>query len=398
MDPVRSGDAAHHRRPPIWLLFSVTTVGVLANTMITPNVPDILDEFRRTAGDAGVLVGAGALPGVFMAPVIGVLADRFGRKRVLLPCLVVFSIGALLAASAPSFGALIGARLVQGLGAAGLINLSIVLIGDHWSGLERTALIGRNSAVLTTALAILPSVSGGLAEFISWRASIAVGVVALPVAAIGLVVLPDSRPERVTDLGRQLRTAAVEIRRPTLFVVFASGFLLFVVIFGVFVTALPIHLEEQFNLGPGARGLMLSVPALGAIVASYNLGRIRSVVALRLVLVASSLCVAVAAFGAAVAPTLLLVVAAMVLYGFGEGGVIPALQDVASSVPPPDQRASVMAVWVSAVRLGQTVGPIGAAILLAAYSTSIAMIAGAAIFGAVAVLFACGPVDDSIMD
>jgi MFS family permease len=93
-----------------------------------------------------------------------------------------------------------------------------------------------------------------------------------------------------------------------------------------------------------------------------------------------------------------LVVVAMVIYGFGEGGVIPALQDVASSVPPPEQRASVMAAWVSAVRLGQTVGPVGAAALFALYSTSIAMIVGAAIFAGVAVLFAVGPIDDSIMD
>jgi MFS family permease len=366
--------------------------------MITPNIPDVLDEFNRPDGNAGVLVGAGALPGVFMAPVIGVLADRFGRKRLLIPCLIVFAIGAILAATASGFGALIGARLVQGLGGAGLINLSVVLIGDHWSGLERTALIGRNSAVLTTALAILPSLSGGIAEVLSWRASVAVGALGLPVGIVGLFLLPDSRPDEVRSLRHQLRSAAVEIRRPELFFVFLAGFLLFVVIFGVFLTALPVHLENEFGLGPGARGLVLSIPALGAIVASYNLGRIRAVVPLRVVLIASALCVSVAAFGAAVAPVLLLVVVAMVIYGFGEGGVIPALQDVASSVPPPEQRASVMAAWVSAVRLGQTVGPVGAAALFALYSTSIAMIVGAAIFAGVAVLFAVGPIDDSIMD
>ena len=76
--------------------------------------------------------------------------------------------------------------------------------------------------------------------------------------------------------------------------------------------------------------------------------------------------------------------------------MIPALQDVASAVPPPEQRGAVIAAWVSAVRLGQAVGPVGAAALFAATSTSVAMGAGAVIFALVAGLFLLGPVDDSI--
>ncbi|MGA7096438.1 MAG: hypothetical protein WB245_02600, partial [Acidimicrobiia bacterium] len=61
-----------------------------------------------------------------------------------------------LAALAPTFNLLLLARLVQGIGSSGLVNLAVVLIGDHWSGVERTRLVGRNSAVLTIGLAGLP--------------------------------------------------------------------------------------------------------------------------------------------------------------------------------------------------------------------------------------------------
>ena len=384
------------RRPPVWFLFSVTGVGILANTMLTPNVPDILADFGRSSGSAGVLVGSGALPGVIMAPIIGIMADRLGRKRVLLPCLVVFAVGALVVSVAPGFWTVILGRVIQGAGSAGTINLAVVLIGDHWSGLERTRLIGRNSAVLTTLLAVLPSVSGGIAEISDWRVSVAVGTLALPVAVLGWFLLPDTRPGVTRSVGDQLRAAAVEVRRPTLTVTFIAGFGLFVVIFGVFLTALPVHLEQRFDLGPGLRGLFLSVPAIGAVLVSFNLGRIRGAVAIRSLLVVASLMIAVAAFGLAAAPTLILIAAAMLLYGLGEGAVIPALQDVASAVPPPEQRGAVIAAWVSAVRLGQAVGPVGAAALFAATSTSVAMGAGAVIFALVAGLFLLGPVDDSI--
>ena len=383
------------KRPPVWFLYSVTGVGILANTTITPNIPDVLSDLDRSDGSAGLLVAAGASPTIFIAPVIGILADRYGRKRVLLPCLWIFALGAILGALSPTFNLLIAARLLQGAGGAGLINLALVLIADNWEGVERTRLIGRNSAVLTTALALLPSVSGVVAELTSWRVSVAIGIVAVPVAGVGMVVLPDVRPGPATTVGQQLRGAAQAVRNPVLLFVFAAGFLLFVVIFGVFLTALPVHLEERYGLGPAARGLVLSVPAIGATIAAFNLGRIRGVVALRLLLSASSFFIAVAAFGVAAAPTLLLVLVAMLLYGFGDGSLIPALQDVASSIPSADQRAAVLGAWVVAVRAGQTVGPLGAALLFATYSTEVAMIVGASIFVVVGLLFLFGPIDDA---
>ncbi len=384
-------------RPPVGLLYSITLVGILANTMITANIPDILDDLGRGAGSAGPLVSAGALPGVVLAPVIGILADRFGRRPILLPCLVAFGAGALAATVAPTFWTLVAARLLQGVGGAGLINLAIVLIGDNWSGADRTRLIGRNSAVLTAALAVLPTAAGLIAEVGNWRWSIALGLVAFPVAAVAWRRLPDHRPSTGRTLSRQLQDAATLVRQPVMVFVFLAGFVLFLVIFGVFLTALPVHLEDRFGLGPGARGLVLSAFAIGATIVSFNLGPIRSVVPLRPLLVASSFFIALASLGLALAPSLILVVVAVLLYGFGDGSIIPALQDVATSIPPDEQRASVMAVWVSAVRGGQTAGPLGAAALFAATSTETAMLVGAGLFAAVGVLFLVGPIDDRVL-
>jgi predicted MFS family arabinose efflux permease len=140
---------------------------------------------------------------------------------------------------------------------------------------------------------------------------------------------------------------------------------------------------------------MLSIPAVGATVASFNLGRIRSVIPLRWLLAGAASFIALAAFGLAAAPVLALAVVAMVLYGFGDGALIPALQDVTTSIPSEEQRASVMAAWVSAVRLGQTVGPLGVGLILARYDAAVAMMVGAALFAVVSVIYLVGPIEDS---
>jgi ACDE family multidrug resistance protein len=379
--------------PPLWLIFAVTVTGVLSNSVLIANIPDILADLGQPDSRAGVLVAASPLPGVAMAPIIGILADRFGRRQILVPCLVLFGVAALLSAIAPDFRLLLAARFLQGIGGAGLINLAVVLIGDHWQGLERTRLIGRNSAVLTICLALVPSVGGVIGEVAGWRWSLAMGAVSLPLAAVGWRLLPANRPGTQQTIGNQLRGAAVAIRQPVVLTVLLAGVLLFIVIFGVFLTALPVHLEEEFGLSAGPRGLILSSFAIGASFAAFNLGVMRRHFSTRAMLVGACSLIAVAAAALGVAPTVALVVVASVIYGLGDGTAIPALQDLITSAAPAEQRASVMAAWVSGIRLGQTVGPLGAAALFAATSTQTTMLVGAAIFAVLALAMTVAPLE-----
>jgi MFS transporter, ACDE family, multidrug resistance protein len=109
--------------PPVWLIFAVTITGILSNSLLTANIPDILRELEQPDSRAGLLVAASPLPGVLMAPIIGVLADRYGRRQILVPCLVLFGVAGGLSAVAVDFRLLLLARFLQGVGGAGLINL-----------------------------------------------------------------------------------------------------------------------------------------------------------------------------------------------------------------------------------------------------------------------------------
>ena len=380
-------------KPPLWLIFTVSVTGVLSNSLLTPNIPDVLSDLGQPESRAGLLVAISPLPGVLMAPIIGILADRFGRRRVLAPCLVSFGVAAVLSATAPTFGVLLLARFLQGLGGAGMINLAVVLIGDNWEGTERTRIIGRNSAVITVSLALMPSISGLVGEYAGWRWALGLGMLTVPVGLAAWRLLPDRRPGAQRTVREQLGGAAKSLRQPQILTILASGFVLFVVIFGVFLTALPVHLEEQFGLSAGPRGLILSTFAIGATIASFNLGRVRARVSARTVLVLSCAIIAVTSVAIGLAPTVLLVVVACIAYGFGDGAAIPMFQDLITSAAPDEQRASVTAAWVSGIRLGQTVGPLGAAALFAATSTRTTMLVGAAIFAVLGLALVIAPLE-----
>ncbi|MGH3649575.1 MAG: MFS transporter, partial [Acidimicrobiia bacterium] len=364
------------RRPPLVFIFTVTLTGILSNTLITPAIPDILAEFDLTADRAGLLVAAGSLAGIVIAPVAGFLADRFGRRIVLTICLLIFGSFGGLAALAPTFEILLLARFLQGVGSAALVNLAVVLIGDNWSGTDRTRLIGRNSAVLTIGLAAMPLASGALTEATSWRVTFAIYTVAMGTAAAAWVVLDGRRPESPPHVKEQFGEALVVLRRPVLRASILSGFLVFMAIFGLFLTVLPVHLAEVFGMEAGARGLLISLPAVTATLASFNLGRMRMVTSARTVVIVSALALIVAYVMLGLTTTLAVAILATLIYGSSEGFFIPMLQDLNMEDAPDEHRAVVIAVWVGFARLGQTIGPLLAGAAVGLIDTGPTFVAG----------------------
>ncbi len=378
------------RRGLFALILAITGTGIMGNTLLAPAIPDILDEFGVGDSGAGLLIAATSFPGIFMAPIMGVLADRFGRRRVLVPCLATFGVFGIGAALAPSFALLLVARFGMGIGAAGLINLAVVLIGDHWSSLERTHLIGRNAAFLTVCLALMPPIGGVLADLGSWRLALAPYGLGLVTAAVAWRLLPPDRPDENVSVREQLGGLGDVVRRPAVVVVLAGGAATFVMIFGVFLSTLPIHLENEFGYGASLRGLFIALPAITSTLVAFNLQRVRERIDARRLLVVSAVGFAIgfALIGASTSVALVMIGCA--IYGLGEGALIPTLQDQAVELSPPEHRGAVVAVYVGAARLGQTVGPLGAAALFGATSTFVALEVGAVLSLGLAALFALG--------
>ncbi|HEX6198456.1 MAG TPA: MFS transporter [Jiangellaceae bacterium] len=379
------------RRPPLVFIFTVTLTGILSNTLVTPAIPNILDEFDAPPSGAGWLVATGSVAGIIVAPVIGILADRLGRRVILTTCLTIFGVFGGLAALAPSFEILLIARVLQGVGAAGLINLAVVLIGDNWSGPERTRLIGRNTAVLTIGLAGLPLISGVVTDVASWRVTFGIFTVALLTAAAAWTILDTRRPTNTPRVSDQVKSAALVLRQPVLIATLSAGFVVFMIIFGLFLTVVPVHLAEEFGLEASARGVVIALPALTSTLAAFNLGRITSVFSTRYLVVVSSIGLGITFATMGWAGTLVLIVVAALIYGASEGVLIPLLQDLAVEYTPADHRAAIIAVWVAFVRLGQTVGPLVAGVLIGVMGTGATLVTGAAAAGIILLLGLVGP-------
>ncbi|MBJ30412.1 MAG: hypothetical protein CL466_03205 [Acidimicrobiaceae bacterium] len=371
-----------HRRPSRLLVFSVTAMALLNNSVLMSSTPEILGDLDQPVDRAGMLIAAGTLAGIVAAPSIGFLADRYGRKRILVPCLAVFGVFGSLGGFSPTFEVLVAVRIFQGLGSAGLINLVMVLISDHWTGLERARLLGQNSAVITGFLAVFPFLGGATTDLFGWRWNFAYYGLSLLVGAAVARSLHDPWSPRRDPIGRQARDALAEARVPLTAACIALGTLIFFVMFGVFLTLVPIHLAEEFGLGPTARGIVAAVPAVTSTITSLAVIWFRRRFSVA-TMVVGGLAVFGASFVAMGLGSLWLLVVAAGIYGLAEGMTMPTITDQVAERAPDHLRGVLMAFWVGGLRVGQTTGPLAVGVAMGWWSTAtVFVVAG----GAVAVI------------
>src|SRR6056297_2798481 len=121
-------------------------MAVLGVSSIAPVLPSIRDYFEINKQQAGMLMSVFTLPGIILSPVIGIIADRKGRKEVVVLSLFIFGISGPLCSIAPSYLSLLILRFIQGAAASALGTLNVTLIGDIYSGRERAAAMGYNSS------------------------------------------------------------------------------------------------------------------------------------------------------------------------------------------------------------------------------------------------------------
>lgn len=180
-----------------WTLAAAVIGSSLAfvdGTVVNVALPAMQRDFDASAADAQWVIEAYALLLASLLLVGGALGDRYGRRRVFVAGVVVFTVASLGCALSASVGQLLAARALQGAGAALLVPGSLALISATFPPPERGRAIGIWSAWSGIAAALGPLLGGVLIDQYSWRWAFAVN---LPAGALLLVLcamfVPESR-------------------------------------------------------------------------------------------------------------------------------------------------------------------------------------------------------------
>jgi EmrB/QacA subfamily drug resistance transporter len=158
---------------------------MLDNTVVNVALPAIQRDLHVSISELEWVVTAYALTFAALLITGGKLADMFGRRRIFMIGLVVFTLSSLACGLAPSAGLLIGARAIQGIGAALMNPATLSIITATFAPRERGQAIGIWAGVSALALAIGPLAGGLIVDNINWNWIFYVNV---PVGVLGLIV------------------------------------------------------------------------------------------------------------------------------------------------------------------------------------------------------------------
>ncbi len=323
---------------------------------ITPAFPGIIRELGVSAQEIGMLIAFFTFPGVLLTPFLGFFADRYGRKRILIPSLFLFGIAGGACAFTRDFQTLLLLRVFQGIGAASLGSLNVTIIGDIYSGKERAKAMGYNASVLSIGTASYPAIGGGLAMF-GWRYPFLLPLLAIP---LGLIVLfslknPETRnDERIIE---QIVNGFKGMMNRQVLIIFTAFVTLFLILYGTCLTFIPIFMADSFNASSIEIGMAFTVMSFITAVTSSQIGRINSRFEEHVIFRFAFLLYGVAVFIIPFMPGIWFMIIPMTIFGIGHGLNIPCLQTILAGLAPVEHRATFMSINGMVLRLGQTLGP-----------------------------------------
>lgn len=365
-------------------LLLASSMSVMAAAIIAPSLPGMGQHFT---GHSDVLIKLIlTMPALLIAlsgAPLGHLADRFGRKRLLLISLLLYGAAGFSGYWAESLVALLAGRAVLGVAVAGIISMSTTLIGDYFEPGERARFLGFQGSFMVLGGLLFLNLGGVLAEW-NWRGPFIVYLASIALLPMAARVLYEPKREPAERAGAPRCKAPVD--RPTTALVYILAMLGMMLLY-VVPTQLPFFLAEKANIGSAAVGFAISTTTLTSAVVSFFYGRIQALSSFAGIYAAAFFLIAAGYLVVGIANSYAIVTLGVALSGFGLGLFMPNGAVWLMSITSERARGRIIGGYTSMLFLGQFLSPLAVA-PLAALSPSLGYVflAAAAIAVALAVV------------
>ncbi|QGY38620.1 MFS transporter [Pseudodesulfovibrio cashew] len=337
-------------------VFGITLMAVLGVSSIIPALPGIMKGLNISPVQIGMIISVFTLPGILVSPLVGVLADRMGRKVILVPSLFLFGIAGFACFFADTLEQLLVLRFIQGMGAGPLGVLYATIVGDLYEGRERAQAMGYNASVLAMGTAGFPAV-GGVLALLGWNYPFILPLLALPLGLAIIAFMDNPEPKKTGSLGKYFSEALTRMKTRQAMALFATTLMTFMILYGPIVTYLPILLHTRFEANSATIGLVFLIASGFTGLASFQLGRLAGLLGQRTLLAAAGVFYGLSMLLMPSAPGLWHTVPPVICFGLAQGLNIPTVMTMLTTIAPMEQRGAFMAANGLLLRLAQTLAP-----------------------------------------
>jgi MFS family permease len=233
----------------------------------------------------------------------------------------------------------------------------VTLVGDLFSGRERTTALGYNSSVLNIGTASYPALGGALAAF-GWYYPFALPLLAVPVAILVLFSLRNPEPRNEQELKEKAQSIWESAKNGRVIGLFANTFVIFVLLFGALIAYLPSFISERFGSGSFFIGVVLASTSVTAAFTSTQAGRLAHRFSEKALIRSSYLLYAIALCLVPLVPSVWLLFVPTVLFGVAQTLNLPNSFSLLNEAAPVENRGAFISLNSTILRLGQTLGPV----------------------------------------
>lgn len=326
-----------------------------------PILTSIAEGVGISDAQIGLIMTAFAVPGVLFLPITGVAADLYGRKTVLVPSLVAFGLAGTAIGFVDSFGAILALRVVQGTAFAGILPISVVVLGDAFDGARGSAAQGFRTSAAGAATFVVPPIAGYLASF-AWEYAFMLHLLAFAVAAVVLFAVPETVESTGTGPGlfETMRgyagTMKSELKDRQLGILVFGGFVRGFIRLAL-LTFIPLYAVRVFDASLVEAGMVLSARGAARLIFPPLSGIVTERFSRRIGVIGALAFIGGSALAMPFAPSIIWLGVSLFGYSIGDSFFSPLLKDAVANHATAERRAGVINSFFIFQNSGEMVAP-----------------------------------------
>lgn len=333
---------------------------IMGSAAVAPALSEMLEYFADVP-NAGLLVSMivtlPALGIIISSPFIGILADRYSRKKILMVSLAIFALVGVTGAFLNTLYIILAFRVLLGVGIAGMTICTSALLADNYTGADLKKKIGLQAACMGLGAAVLQLAGGALAE-ISWHVPYYIYLIALLIIPGVLLSISGSKSSSNHDHGKVgTVTSKKKIPLRSITLIYIATFTLLVLFLSI-PTKLPFVLNEKGISSTLMIGALISIPGLFGTV-----GGLGNIIVSRYLSEIQANCISFVMLGGgifilSIAPDISMMIIGLIMIGIAFGLINATNMSWLGRIAPAHSRGKIFSGFTTILFLGELVSPI----------------------------------------
>lgn len=350
----------------IFAIGSIPLILVLGNSMLIPILPKMKAELGISQFQVSLTISLFSIAAAVSIPILGYLSDRFTRKKIIIPALILYGTGGLLAGAASAWFSnaflwIMVGRVMQGIGAAGTAPIAMALTGDLFDGGKESKVLGIVEASNGLGKVISPIIGSLLALLIWYSVFFAFPIFCLISILLTSIFVKEKKQKTESMKFSKYAKGLLSIFKNEgrwLLTTYLAGAVCLFTLFGILFYLSDI-LERDFDMKGVVKGLILAIPLLFMTTTAYftgsnikkNMKRMKNLIIIGLILMTISFTSLV--FFKKLVPF----IAVLAISSIGTGLALPCINSFITGSVGKEKRGFVTSLYGSVRFLGVAAGP-----------------------------------------